>query len=1050
MERNKHLLIFSVWTGVLSLFCATVAHAQRSDTALRGGVLSQTGAPLSGVTVTVRSSVDDNTQTTATNDDGQFSFGNLNVGVRYDVLFSLLGYESHVESDFLLRTRPDNVLTVTLTEVASNLDEVVVVGYGTQRRGNVTGAVSNIVAEDLRTTTHSSLAQSLQGKMPGLQIRQQTGEPGDFSTMINIRGYGTPLYVIDGIPRDGASEFQKLNPEDIESISILKDASAAIYGLNAANGVVIVTTKKGTPGRARFTYSHVSGLQFPTGMPKMTNAAQYMEMLNEATINGGGTPILPKEELEKYRQGLPGYESTDWYDETFRSYSSQAEDNLSAQGGSEAMSYFLSFGFQNDNGLLRSKDMNYRRYTFRSNFTARLAKNLSADLFLSGRADRRNKPGTDFFTIFKQTRTSLPIERVYANDNPNYPALVLPLDNPVLLADKNYTGYDDTRNKSFQSSISFTYTTPFVKGLELKATAAYDSNNELVKYLGKSYQVYSYDKEDDVYLPFEKNNPARISNTNRDFNRVNFQLQAGYDTLFATGHRIGATAVYEQRETWFRSSFLQREYEFYTNDQIDQASQNNQTNRGNENETANISYIGRFNYAFKDKYLFEVAARYDGSYRYHPDRRWGFFPVVSGGWVISEERFMKDHMPIITHLKVRGSYGVIGEDAGAPFQYVQAFSATGGRGYEFIDGTYLNGAASPSIVNEYLTWFQSRTQNIGLDVALFRGRLAFEADVFRRDRTGLLAYRNVSVPNTFGGTLPQENLNSDRTQGFDLAVSHRNTINKVSYGISGNLSFSRTMNNYVERAPFRSSWDRWRNGAEDRWNDLIWAYTVEGQFQNQEEIYTAPLQNGNLGNARELPGDFRYQDVNGDGIIDNRDMLPLFRNGQPKYYYGLVLDAEWKGFDVNVVVQGAGNYTLRFGQTYAGVFNFNGNSPEFFFDRWHQEDPYNPNSEWIPGVWPATRFDPDRGAISNESKVWRKEATYLRLKSIMIGYTVNSPFIRKAGVRNIRVYTNAHNLFTLADRFVKPFDPEKIEGDYSGGYTYPLTMSFNLGVNVTF
>src|SRR5690606_27113800 len=259
------------------------------------------------------------------------------------------------------------------------------------------------------------------------------------------------------------------------------------------------------------------------------------------------------------------------------------------------------------------------------------------------------------------------------------------------------------------------------------------------------------------------------------------------------------------------------------------------TNRGNENETANISYIGRFNYAFKDKYLFEVAARYDGSYRYHPDRRWGFFPVVSGGWVISEERFMKDHVSFLTHLKVRGSYGIIGEDAGAPFQYVQAFSTAGGRGYEFIDGTYLSGAASPSIVNEYLTWFQSRTQNIGLDVVFFRGRLAFEADVFRRDRTGLLAYRNVSVPNTFGGTLPQENLNSDRTQGFDLAVSHRNTINKVSYGISGNLSFSRTMNNYVERAPFRSSWDRWRNGAEDRWNDLIWAYTVEGQFQNQEE-----------------------------------------------------------------------------------------------------------------------------------------------------------------------------------------------------------------------
>lgn len=1050
MERNKHLLILSVWIGALLLLLSTDANAQNSNAQVKGTVLDLTGAPLSGVTVTAKSKEGEHALTTSTNDEGLFFFNGLSVGGVYDFLFSLLGYEGYIESDFLVRDGANNFVSVTLGDVAADLDEVVVVGYGTQRRGNVTGAVSNIVAEDLRTTTHSSLAQSLQGKMPGLQIRQNTGEPGDFNTMINIRGYGTPLYVIDGIPRDGASEFQKLNPEDIESISILKDASAAIYGLNAANGVVIVTTKKGTPGRARFTYSHVSGMQFPTGMPKMTNAAQYMEMLNEATINGGGTPILPKEELEKYRQGLPGYESTDWYDETFRSYSTQAEDNISAQGGTEAMSYFVSFGFQNDEGLLRSKDMDYRRYTFRSNITAKLAKNLSADIYLSGRADKRNKPGTDFFTIFKQTRTSLPIERVYANDNPDYPGLVLPLDNPVLLADKDYTGYDDTRNKSFQSAISFTYTTPFVKGLQLKATAAYDSNNELVKFLGKNYLVYSYDRENDAYLPLEKNNPARISNTNRDFNRLNFQLQAGYDTVLANSHRIGATAVYEQRETWFRSSFLQREYEFYTNDQIDQASQNNQTNRGHENETANISYIGRINYAFKDKYLLEVAARYDGSYRYHPDRRWGFFPVVSGGWVLSEERFIKDKAPFITHLKIRGSYGIIGEDAGAPFQYVQAFSTTGGLGYEFIDGTYLSGAASPSIVNEYLTWFQSRTQNIGLDLVLFRGKLAVEADVFRRDREGLLAYRNVSVPNTFGGTLPQENLNSDRTQGFEFAVSHRNTFNKFNYGISGNFSFSRTMNNYVERAPFRSSWDRWKNGAESRWNDLIWGYTVEGQFQNQDEIYFAPLQNGNLGNTRELPGDYRYRDVNGDGIINNQDMLPLFRNGQPKYYYGLVLDAEWNGFDFNVVMQGAGNYTLRFGQTYAGVFNFNGNSPEFFFDRWHQADPYNPGSEWIPGKWPATRFDPDRGAISNESEVWRKDATYLRLKSVMIGYTVNTPFIRKTGIKNVRIYTNAHNLFTLADRFVRPFDPEKIEGDYSGGYTYPLTMSFNLGVSVTF
>ncbi|MRG44516.1 SusC/RagA family TonB-linked outer membrane protein [Chitinophaga sp. SYP-B3965] len=1000
---------------------------------------SAKGTPLQGVTIQVKGTA----VGTVTDENGYFK---LTVSEGSILLISYLGYNKQE----ILYTGQQK-LNIRLSASRSGLNELVVVGYGAQKKATLTGAISNLVADEIQTTTHSSLAQSLQGKMPGLQIRQNTGEPGDFNTMINIRGFGTPLYVIDGITRDGATEFQKLNPEDIESISILKDGSAAIYGLNAANGVVIVTTKKGTSGKAKFTYSHVTGFQVPTSMPKMTSAAQHMEMMNEANINGGGNPIISKEELEKYQLGLPGYGSTDWYDETFRKYSTQSMHNISAQGGNESVSYYLSFGLQNDEGLLKSGDMDYKKYTFRSNITAQLTKDLTADINLSGLSDTRNKPGTDFFTIFKQTRTSLPTESVYANNNPAYPNMILPLDNPVFLSDRDYTGYNETKNKAFQSTIALTYTAPFLKGLRVKGMASYDSNDELIKSLVKSYKVYKYDPTTETYVAFDKNNPAKISNTNTDRNRVNIQGQIFYNTTIAKDHNIGATLVYEQTESKSRYSYLSRQYSFYTNDQIDQASNNVQETRGNEGEAANKSYLGRITYNYKSKYLLEFAGRYDGSYRYSPSNRWGFFPVVSGGWIVSEENFLKNKVPLISYLKVRGSYGTVGQDNAAnAFQYIQGFSTSGGASYEFVNGTSLNGVASPPIVNEALTWYVANIANIGLDVGLFQGKLTFEGDLFQRDRTGLLAYRSVSLPNTFGGALPQENLNSDRVQGFDISIGHQQKLRDFSYSIKGNLSFSRTMQMYVERGPFRSSMERWKNGTGNRWTDIRWGYQVNGQFQNQEEIYFAPVQDGNLGNTKELPGDFRYNDVNGDGIINDQDQLPLFRNDQPKYYYGLVLDASWKGFDLNMVMQGAGDYTVRFGQTYAGPFNFNGNSPEFFYDRWHQADPYDPNSPWIAGKWPATRFDANRGAMGLESDIWRKDASYFRLKSIMLGYTIHSAFIKRTGIKNIRIYVNAHNLFTIADSFVRQFDPEKIEGDYSGGYTYPLTKSYNLGLNVTF
>lgn len=943
-------------------------------------------------------------------------------------------------------------VNVIMQEDTRLMDEVVVVGYGTQKKGNLTGSISVVKSEEILKTTHTSLAQELQGKVPGLQIRQGSGTPGSYDNAINIRGFGTPLFVIDGIPRDGASEFQRLNPNDIESISVLKDASAAIYGLNAANGVILVTTKKGQKGKPTFSYSGVVGFQKPTDVVEMMNAVQFLEIQNDANVNMGQYPITSQEEMEKWRKGGPGYENTDWLNETFKSSSLQHQHNVSVSGGGDFVSFFFSLGYLCDEGIIKNGGFNYEKYTFRSNVTAHLSKHLKADIEMSGRYDIQDEPNSGFLDIFKGTRTSWPTQTPYANNNPEYPSKINPTNNnPVAASNPDLVGSNKSKWKSLQTSLSLTWDVPFVKGLQLRGKIAYDNNFYMDKKIHKAYGVYTYLPESDSYQQEMIGNPPSLVQDNNHGERIVLQGQIAYNRRFNERHNVGATLVYEQNKYNYSSTNIYRQYDFFTNDQIESTSPNNQSSWGNDSEEASMSYIGRFNYDYMGKYLLEFAFRYDGSYRYAPESRWGFFPVVSAGYRISEENFIKENIPFIDNLKIRASYGQVGENAGAPFQYVPGFTTTGGGGYEFTDGVYTIGAASPGIVNRNLTWFKSNILDVGIDLSLFKGLFAMELDLYQRDRKGLLATRNLSLPNTFGGTLPQENLNSDRVRGFDIVIRHNNRIRDFRYGISANLNFARTMQRYVERSEFRSSWERWKSGTSNRWNDIVWGYEIEGQFKDTEDIVHSPLQNGNMGNSKELPGDFKYADVNGDGVISEADMLPNMWGGDPKLHYGITLDATWKGFDLNVLFQGSGKYSVRYKENQIDMLMFGGNSPAFFADRWRKADPYDPTcNEWIAGKWPAARRPEDRGAYYNESNVWRRDASYLRLKSLELGYTFPKQWLTHTGLSNVRVYVNAYNLFTWTDDILKGFDPEKTEGEWSVGYTYPVMRSFNFGINVSF
>ena len=1002
-----------------------------------GVVTDELGEPIIGCLVKIKGAAEG----AVTNVDGQFS---VNAPKSAVLVFSMVGLKNQE-----LPARPD--MKVVMKDDNVLLDDVVVVGYATQKKASLTGAISSINNEEILTTKTPSLAVALTGKVPGLRIRQNNGMPGGFDTKIDIRGMGTPMIVIDGVVCNETTEFQKLNPEDIESITVLKDASAAIYGINSSNGAIIVTTKTGKKGPIKFFLNTNWGFSKPTTHTEMLNSAQYWEIRNENEVNSGRSPYFSSREELLKAQALP---TVNWYDEVFKPSAFQQAYNFGIEGGGEKISSYTNIGYMTDNGLLRSGDIGYHKYSLRNGTQYQINENLKVNLNLSGYTDIRKQPGTwddAFYYLNKAAHGIIPSETVYANNNPLYFNRPRSLnDNPVQFAQREQVGYSEWRDQFFQGMLSITYDIPKIKGLSLKAQASFDSKTTVKTKVQKKTTSYLYSASDDKYEPFTMFNDPSIEEENWLTQRFNFQGSVNYKNTFAKVHNVSAVAVFETRQEKSRYLGAKRYYDgdFFTTDNIDRAPEAKMVGRGNTGEMSFVSIVGRFNYDYKSKYLIEFAFRQDGSYRYHPDQRWGFFPVVSGGWRLSEEPFISENFPFITNLKIRGSWGRSGEDAGAPFQYIPAYTAY--NGYVLGGGSYTNGYASSGLVNSYLTWVTTEMTDIGIDVSLWNGLLDFSADIYRRDRDGLLARRLQALTNTFGATLPEENLNSDRTEGFEMTIGHRNRVGEVSYGVSANMNFSRSMTTYQEQAPFRSSWDRWKNGSVDRYHGIGWGYQLDGRYTSYEQIRNNPyMETGAYGNTKTLPGDYKHLDVNGDGIINGNDMMPIFWTGDPKMTFGISMDAEWKGFDINMLWAGACKYTAKYNEILGNVLALDAsNSPAMYYDRWHLEDVYNPDSEWIPGRFPATRKDDaDNGANRLETEIQRVNASYLRLKNIEVGYTIPTKYLKRFGLSKVRAYVNMTNPFVFCNKDLKEFDPEISDGN---GFAYPLQKSYNFGLNINF
>lgn len=912
-------------------------------------------------------------------------------------------------------------------------------GYGTQKKGSITGSVAGIETQDLVKAPSSDLSSTLGGKLPGLRVVTRSGTPGDSGAEIDIRGFGNALVIVDGVP----SSFSQIDPNEIENISILKDASAAVYGVQAANGVILVTTKRGSDGKTKINFNSTFNWQRPTMYPKMVNAAQFVELTDEDKINRGQNPLYGPEELAKWQAGGPGYKSTDWYDETVRSWSPMQQYNLNATGGSEKLKFFSSLGYMSQEGMWKSKDLKFDRFNFRTNVDAKIVGGLSTSISLSGRKEKRESPSSSMNYIMAAIQKAFPTYEPYVNGNKDYLANInTPFFNPLALTNKDVVGYSDQVRETFEGSISFNYdASQYVKGLSAGIKGYYYSSYIQNKTQYKKFNLYNYDDANDDYVvAYIGSDPSSLNESSYRYQNKVFQGSINYQNNFGK-HGVNALFLVETRQNSGNNIGAYREFAIDAIDELNSGMNLNKDNSGSSWNDGNIGYIGRVNYDYDGKYLVEASFRYDGSSNFPSGSRWGFFPSVSAGWRISEESFIKDNISIIDNLKIRGSWGKLGDDAGGGFQYL--------TGYTYPSGNYIFGdkviptLTSKGLANPNITWYKSDIYNFGIELGMWKGLLTAELDVFYRKRTGLLATRALTLPSTFGAALPLENLNSDSNRGFELVLGHRNTLpNKLHYAVKGNVSYSRAKYDHVERAPSSSKYNNWRDNTNNRWKNIYWGYQAIGQFQSYEEIANSPVQDGQ-GNRTLRPGDIKYRDYNKDGVIDDTDVHIIGRGNKPEIMYGIDLYAEWKGVDLSIFMQGAANFNTYFDNQLAVPF-FNGESSlKAFTNRWHREDLYDPNSAWIPGKYPSTYAS---GSENNKktSTFWLQDASYLRIKEIQVGYNIPKHIINKAGLEKLRVYVSGYNLFTFTKMDL--LDPESAS---SNGRYYPQQKIISFELNLT-
>lgn len=1027
MNHMKHLTL--VLTGICALAFSQVLSAQ--EMTVRGVVSATTGESVIGAGVMIKG-----TATGVTTDlDGRYE---LSAPENAILVFSSIGYKT-------LEVRLDgrSVVNVALETDSELLEEAVAIGYGSQSKITLTGSVTQTSGAELVKNSSVNLSQGLAGRLSGVVVSNRSGEPGNDDATMFIRGRSTlddnsPLIIIDGIPgRD--DEFSRLTGEEIESINVLKDASGAIYGSRSANGVILVTTKRGVYGEApRVTFTYDIGLQQPTRLVDMADAVLYTHAYNDELAITGAAPYYNETQLQHYAAGddLILYPNTDWLDEIIKPVSVQHKYGVSVNGGSDRVAYFVQFNGQYQDGIYEKSATNYAQYNVRSNVDIKVTESLRLGVDLNVRRQQKNYsafPSSSendngiFYTAIRMKPTG-------ATYYPN--GLLRGGTNPAVLV-QDLTGYDRTSINTINTTFNLGWDMSWLtEGLSVNARMAYDVVGEFRKNWLKNWDYWEYDEITELY------NQRTISYWSSP---VLHEYQENYQTLTINaninyerdfnGHHVSALAGFEQSS--YRYDTFNAGINSYDSDLLDEffagtADKSWYAIDGYAKETARRSFFGRIGYDWKSRYMIQAIIRFDGSENFPKESRWGIFPGVSLGWRISEEPFVKNNAPWLTNLKLRASYGEQGNDSIDPFQYLTTYEYTALTGYSMkIDDKEVSFIIPGTIPNPKVTWEVARTWNVGLDGRIFNGMLGWEVEYFHTRRSNILCTRNASIPYYTGLTnnLPDENIGIVSNRGVELQLTHENRVanGEFLYRIGGNIMYARNRIEYMDETPWGEGHEYMNATGHPMGAELY--YQVIGINKTQEDLEKYPQMAG------ATLGDFIFADLDGNRVIDTYDRKRCDLTTVPELVFGLNFEAQWKGFDLSVLFQGQGRARYYYAPLMDPV---SGN-----VEREAAEKAWTLNN--TDSDWPRLGSNVSNGHTTRSSFYYR-DASFLRLKNVELGYTFNQAmFGTKVGIRSLRIYIAGYNLLTFSG--LKNVDPETDDESYQN---YPQMRIFNAGVKLTF
>ena len=955
--------------------------------------------------------------------------GNFTINVtdpNATLVFSFIGY---ITQEIALGGK--TTLNVGLVEEVSQLSEVVVTGYGTQKKVTASGSISTAKGADLLKSPSTNVSNSLIGRMPGLTAVTRSGEPGQDGATLRIRGSNTlgnndPLIVVDGIAN---RSLDRINPNDIQSITILKDASAAIYGSQAANGVILVTTKRGSLGKPQISFNMNAGFQQPTKIPEMADAATYSTMLNEIAYyknpTGGRNQKYSAADLQAYSDGSDpwGHPNTDWFDEVFKPWSAQNQENISISGGTDNMKYFLSLGARYQNGIYKNSATNYKQYNFRSNIDGKITKNISIAFDVAGREEIRDYP----------TRSSGSIFRMLMRGKPNLPAYwpngdpgpdIEYGDNPAVTS-TSATGYDVDKWYVLESNLRTTINIPWVTGLTVTANASFDKNLQFRKVFETPWYLYTWDgNADHITVKGKRGLDApQLTEYSTDGQKININGYATWVRTFDQKHNVKVMAGIERRNG--QSDYFQAFRKNYISTAVDQlfagATDQYMSNTGSAGQNAYQSYFGRVNYDMSRKYMVEFVWRYDGSYMFPETKRYGFFPGVSAGWRMSEEGFWKNNIAFINDFKLRGSWGQTGNDRIAEYQYLATYGFLTGKSYVYsaTDAKILNETKVP---NPNVTWEIANQANIGFDAFLFNSKITFSADYFNNLRTQILIQRNASVPSTAGFTLPPENIGKVKNTGFEGVIGYNGQSGAFNYSISANGSYAKNEIVFWDETPGIPPYQQ--STGRPMGSSLY--YNAIGIFKDQGAIDAYPHWAG------AMPGDVIFEDVNKDNKIDGLDRVMNDYNNMPRFIGGATVDLKYKGFDLTMLIQGATGARVNLSVESGEIGNF---YKEYADNRWTPENP----SSTYPRTW---NRDEEYWRIQGNT-FWLQNMNYVRLKNLEIGYSLPASVNQSLHISLLRFYVNGQNLLTSAKQ-------DFIDPELQSGTDYPLQRIVTGGLTLTF